>query len=468
MQRKFLRLPAFVLCAFLAFSPPSHALAPLAVIPSWYFVTSAVLHVAAAAAGLYYAMLPDRPATSSSDGSVSRPSSVAWIDLSTGKADLNEVSVTAQISHDNLKGVITANPTKYPNLKNALEYAVPPVDDTTKLGDVIRYNGQNYEVTRITGFSSGCVGTPGFQVIGGKLYYADQRGGYSGGVCQPGSQYRSVEFDAVSKPVSKPSTRPATPSEFASQISGGSGPVKPLYQQEIDKAFQDPNYVPVFTDDTTGLPFENPPQYRVATPSQVDAYNNKIQAQQAASDAAAASVASAQARSSAAGAAVDSARNAVTVAQGNYNTDPSAGNAQILADAQRALARAESDKADADAKLSEVDAKQKQQESDDLTLGDSGFSSDPYGDGSNFDLGVRFNQFVVDMKATSLFSLPNQFFSGIPSGGDPSVSFDGGRFGHHTFDFSTLFSAFTVLRSVVFICFGWLSIRIVALKGGGG
>jgi len=84
---------------------------------------------------------------------------------------------------------------------------------------------------------------------------------------------------------------------------------------------------------------------------------------------------------------------------------------------------------------------------------------------SKFSLSGRFGGFVDAMKGTSLFSIPGQFSSSIPTGGTSTMSFDGGRFGQHTFDFSTFSTVFAVVKSLFLIICSWVSLRIIS-KGG--
>lgn len=92
--------------------------------------------------------------------------------------------------------------------------------------------------------------------------------------------------------------------------------------------------------------------------------------------------------------------------------------------------------------------------------------SSPYGDGSAFDVGQRFQTFVETVKSSALFSMAGGFAAGIPSGGESTYSFSGGRYGEHTFDFSRFSSVFTMIRALYLIMCSWVAIKIVTLKGG--
>jgi hypothetical protein len=80
----------------------------------------------------------------------------------------------------------------------------------------------------------------------------------------------------------------------------------------------------------------------------------------------------------------------------------------------------------------------------------------------------RFLEFINDLKATSFWSLPSTMTTGFPSGGDPSISFNGGVFGSHTYTFASWGSGlFNVIKGIVLVICSWVGIRI-AVKGGGG
>ena len=79
-----------------------------------------------------------------------------------------------------------------------------------------------------------------------------------------------------------------------------------------------------------------------------------------------------------------------------------------------------------------------------------------------------FNDFVGDMKSTSLYGLMGGFFSGVPNSGISTISFNGGVYGSHSFDFSSWGSILTVIKALVLIIFAAMSMKIIFLKGGSG
>jgi len=100
-------------------------------------------------------------------------------------------------------------------------------------------------------------------------------------------------------------------------------------------------------------------------------------------------------------------------------------------------------------------------------LNDGNYSPDAMGDAyttETFDFGGRTNTFFDDLKNTALFSLPSRILSDIPDSSNSTMSFDGGVYGQHTYDFASLGSIYVTLRAILLTLFGYLSVRIVVLK----
>ncbi len=101
--------------------------------------------------------------------------------------------------------------------------------------------------------------------------------------------------------------------------------------------------------------------------------------------------------------------------------------------------------------------------------GGDGTGQTPYnttGKSLGHDFGARLRSFMTDMQGTSLGQLGSGFFSGVPTGGTSSISFNAGVFGNHTYDFSSAawVSVLSVIRAVILIIFGYAAVRIVILK----
>lgn len=80
--------------------------------------------------------------------------------------------------------------------------------------------------------------------------------------------------------------------------------------------------------------------------------------------------------------------------------------------------------------------------------------------------GARLQKFISDIKATPLFGLIGNFFGSVPTGNySSSVSFNGGVFGSHTYDFSTQYAGIiNTLKGLILLIFSYISIRILVLK----
>jgi len=93
----------------------------------------------------------------------------------------------------------------------------------------------------------------------------------------------------------------------------------------------------------------------------------------------------------------------------------------------------------------------------------SGFT-EPYNPGE-FDIPARFTQFLNNVKSSGLFSFSNDFFNSLPGGGSSVYEIEAGQYGHHTIDLSdTLSTGLAVLKTILLVCFGFLSIRAVIMK----
>lgn len=81
---------------------------------------------------------------------------------------------------------------------------------------------------------------------------------------------------------------------------------------------------------------------------------------------------------------------------------------------------------------------------------------------------TAFSDFTNNMKTTSLYGLMGSFFTSVPNSGSSIVSFDGGVYGSHSYDFSSWSSIMSVIKAFVLITFAAISLKIIFLKGGSG
>ena len=283
------------LALVLALSSNSIAFAPLA-IPAVYWVAAATLHVAGAAAGLYYSMRDGSSTSVSSSGNLSRPSNAVWIDLQDSPSVKTE-NISAQMPFSEVQtiGRKTENfvDSKYPLVKDALEISgLPPALDFPTMSSplpvgsiVLLPNGVRKKVASYS-HSVGMVKHVNEQIPSKyTLTSIDLYHPHATLYVAPNWYSDAMDHYTLVNDTSTPSTRDALPSEFATNVSDLDGNAKTAYQTELDKMFQDSDYIPKFTDDTTGLPYAPPAADRVATPEQVAAYNKTGLATQAKSDA---------------------------------------------------------------------------------------------------------------------------------------------------------------------------------------
>lgn len=80
-------------------------------------------------------------------------------------------------------------------------------------------------------------------------------------------------------------------------------------------------------------------------------------------------------------------------------------------------------------------------------------------------LATQFNSFMTSLKATGLFSLSGALFGGMPSGGASSISFNGGVYGQHEYDFAVRWSGILATIKALILCLmSYVAVRIVILK----
>lgn len=460
---------------FLMFSTTAKAFFPLAfpAIPTALYYVSAAAH-AALLAGLAYYMKSGASSRVDSSGTVSRPANATYIDLKLPTPAVVTKDISSKISLTQMQAlaakVDTTGAKLYPLSYAALYIATAnQLSINSKVGDVVNTPIGNKTITSFStpynwGTNAQADGVIGSCSTGGN--YCNMNLGpdsYS-----PGRVAFKQAYFAAETPYIPPRPRTLAEALPALAASGTSGPVKTALQSEMDKMMQDPDYVPTFTDDTTGLPYAPPAADHVATPAQVATYNANGQATASAQQAAASSSAAAGSAQSAS----DNAKNAYAASGG----DPATGTGGDASLYQKYLdAKSAADKAAADAaaaqsaadKLAAEQAAQQDTDTDNSTYSGTFDSSTPYGDQSkDFNFGTRFQTFINQMKNTAIFSLPNQFLANIPSSSTSTMSFSGGRFGQFTYDFAQFNGVFAVLKAIVLVLFGWVSIKIVLLKGG--
>jgi hypothetical protein len=413
--------------------------------------------------GVYYFTNPTTDTTVNSSGAIKEPLTVQWVDLTSSFPSVVTKPITATLSNSELKKVVNQTPVKYPSIKSALTGFREP-DAMTKDSPV----GGCFSdpktpslpfpptsavpcalITSVASSSTlvtdnaGCNDT---WTKSGNMYTLYNFHPGSTRWCDQKS-YNTMPSDAGAGDVS--------PSGFAKNLTGSlaGGAVNNLVKAEIDKMMSDPNYVPVFSDDTTGLPYSPPSSSEVAPPAQVAAYNKAGESVAAAGTAATSAAAAAAAAATASGIAAAAA----AAAPG----DAGLANAAAAAAASAAAAKGVADKLAADlASLEAADAKNASIIAPAVT--------DAYGAGEKFEIGARFQTFIADMKTSGLFALPSQLLGNIPGGGQSYFDVSFGRMGSTRFDLASFGSGIAVMRILVLIVFSFAGFKIVTLKGGSG
>lgn len=493
MKLKLLRFVAsLVLLSFLAV-PPASALVMVA-IPASYYVASAAIHAAALVAGALMKW-NDGPAKISPSGSATKKADVVWIqdaDIPGGTPTVVEKQVQTKMPASKIKELANkANADgsdKYPVIKSMLKGPGKYPNPTKIMPSGTNFKGADGDY-RSSGTPTGhavCNGTcPSYIGVGtvqsGKYIFMD-------GVDSNGNNLVWKVSVTTAPP---PPIVDLTPEEIAQKLTAAveemltDADVVGPARTELDKMFADPDYVPHFTnDDLTSYVF--PTSDQVMTPAEVDQYNKVATYKAAQSESVTSASSAASTASSAASTAASNASTAASTAStaaAASAANPADAGLKLAADNAAAAATAASNAATAAAAvaakaaadLAALQAAVAKAASDEANEEDPVDTSDytapvsdgtAYGDGAVFDFGARTGELFSALSGSALFSLPSEMLGSIPSGGTSTYTFNGGRYGSHTFDFSSYASVFVFVKSLVLILFSWCAVKIVTLKGG--
>lgn len=288
----------------------AQAFVPLA-IPAAYLVAGAA--VATGTVGVYAAMKSGVASNLSAAGLISRPTKMAYYYMVGSVAQLMEKDVNTNITRSQAIGIINSKPTTYPTLKTALSVKDAFVVDSNNLA----VNSNIVNPQSSTGYSK----VTSIQVFTGGGYsgtnplftsgYVNYLSGFNSGTGTYSTMTRYWCSNVT------PLTLPATDQQFQANISNPDNTLKSNYQAEMDKVLQDPDYVPSFSDASTGLP---PDMSHALSPSDLAIYNDREQKKELAAQTAIAAVDSRQAAVTAAAASVTGARDAYVASGGNPST----------------------------------------------------------------------------------------------------------------------------------------------------
>lgn len=331
---------------------------PMIVIPAWVYGTSVALHVSAAVAGLYYAMKPGGSRSVSSAGDLSRPSNVTWVDLSSPSPSVVTKDISAKMSLSNAQMIADKKNAdgsdKYPAAKTAFKGSnLPNVTANSQVGALVNTSyGKAVVVSTSVSSSTFASLTSSETTVdsgtGAIHFYAYGSPGPEGSnLWYSRTAVNLMPSDAMPPVVAYPPERVAE--NLSGSPTGGAVNASSAIQEELDKMFQDPDYVPTFSDDATGLPFVPPLSSSVATPNQLAVINS----QAASTEAAASAVTSASNAAVSAAAAATAADARATSAVAAAAANPS--DAGLAAAAAAAVAAADLARANANTTQAALD-----------------------------------------------------------------------------------------------------------------
>ena len=368
------------LALVLVLSVQSFAFAPLAYlvavtgIPAYAWVTSAAVHVGAGAVGVYYALKSNQSSTTDSAGTISRPAAAVFID--TKDLQVVEKPLNAKLPKTEVERISASQPAKYPKLRAASsKLSYPGYEDAAALPATTQSYVANQQVHLS---DSKCVKVSYVTGNTGSYNY-NRDGALSGWKDWPANGFfevyhpsprtdepktvwiEKVYYTVQTSPA--PITVPKSVLEYLASVAPTGIVTDTALQDELDHMMQDPDYIPVFSDATTGLPYAPPSQAEVMTSAQIDAHNKAVDSynkkQQAAETASVAAV-DAQAAATNAGA-------AYVASGGNLSTgvggDSSLYQKYLEAKAAASGAQAASDAAQADLAQDALDDQKESEDS---------------------------------------------------------------------------------------------------------
>lgn len=241
--------------------------------------------------GAWYYLTHGAQSSIDNSGNISTPGKVQWVSL-------QNPAVVSKPTHDGLgfNNMQTMadeknadGSLKYPTV-NASVNGISALQTSQMNGNTQLTNGQLFHVDngtslvgqylKVTGIQVGSMVNNGYncsQSQGGNVHVTP-----SGtlNICADYSsptRYQITGYSCLTNQSPPPPTHlPASAAipNFTGTGSPGAIPTsKTALQAELDLMYQDPNYIPSFTDDTTGLPFSPPNIGDIMTPSQLATYN---------------------------------------------------------------------------------------------------------------------------------------------------------------------------------------------------
>lgn len=350
---------SIILCLTLGFGSTAHALFIPAIVPV-IAIGAGALIAAGLNLGVLYGMLTSDGTSHlvNSSGDISRKAEAKYIEIDMSKLPVAKtVPVHAKMPYDKVKSlsekVNSDGSKKYPLVYNKSHGPdAPDISSSSPVGSIV---ATSWGVRKVTSKSSttycqlNVTSTPTSSNGGATIIIQD------GSQCS-GSGSSSHQTILYTTSATAPIV-PVLSAKFVSNLglpSGGGNVVVSPLQAEIDKMYQDSDYVPSFSDDTTGLPYS--PPVGLPSPDQIKAAVDTYNRNGALADSKASVQSANSGAVSAAQGAADSAHAAAQQAGSASAANPGdAGLANAYADAlaraaaaDAALAKAKADQAKSD------------------------------------------------------------------------------------------------------------------------
>jgi hypothetical protein len=417
------------------------------------------------------------------DAKIKRPANVVWVELGSNKTlPVKKAQINASATKSEMAAKYNADKSgftsKWPKLKGALIRPDAPdilwtvANSPNTLyytpNGVMRYAG--YQVINNPGAND----SPNPKWISSSGYLNGvQYNGFWRYVSSGGTSNAKFHHHFCMSGQTAPD-RLSTDAEFSQALAKTPTPITvPTdvysdYYGEIDDYLKDDPNIVHFEDPASGNEIGIPPAVTKEQANSAATYQRSQQATQNSVDSAQNAATNARSSAELARAAAIDARNLANANPGDATLDEKADAAERAADAaERAADAAEAELAARRAEQAKDQAEEaEKQEKDSSSYTAPGDAGSAYGSGEQFDFGARLTQLMNELKGTGLFSLPSQLLNNIPSGGSSTITFNGGRFGTHTYDFSSWGSILNTLKAILLIIFSIIWVKIVCLKGG--
>ena len=176
MLLKYKKLIVAITVMFFTFGPvgkPAHAWVPLVMGGIWaagslatWIEASFWVHVAAVGGYMWYHSRGSNQKKVDPNGNIYRDSQVTWVDLKDGHPVGKTGEIIGKVKYDNVKNKVESNPSKYPNLSEALKGQAPLIDANKNVGDIVSVPGVGTRrIVSIHKYNPYCGAIPGTYLL---------------------------------------------------------------------------------------------------------------------------------------------------------------------------------------------------------------------------------------------------------------------------------------------------------------